>query len=199
MKHNISESSKKLIVIACSTGGPKALDAILPSLPEDFPYSVLIVQHMPVGFTFSLANRLDVLSQVKVKEAKDHEQLKDNMIYIAKGGSQMQIRNKGQSFKIVLTDEAGINGLKPCADILLESLIDTSFQKIICVVLTGMGSDGKLGLKKLKKKKDVYVIAQDEETCTVFGMPKAVIDYGLADEVVPLESVAASIIRNLEE
>lgn len=190
---------ESLIVIACSTGGPRALSELIPFLPKEIGCSILIVQHMPVGFTNSLANRLDLLSEINVKEAETEEILEKNVVYIAKGGYQMKIaKTKGDKHIIYFSDEAGKNGLRPCADITLSSLIYTRFNKIIYVVLTGMGSDGLKGIKALKKEKDVYIIAQDEETSTVFGMPKAVIREGLANEIVPLQDIANSIIRNLE-
>lgn len=191
-------NTKKLIAIACSTGGPKALQRIIPLLPEKLGCSVLIVQHMPVGFTATLANRLNELSKIRVQEAADGEVLKDDVVYIAKGGSQMRIMNqrKDNKHQIALSLEAARNGLKPCADIMYESLADSGYDDIMCVVLTGMGSDGTHGIKHLKDKKSIYVIAQDETSCTVYGMPKVIIESGLANEIVTLDEIADAITKN---
>jgi len=189
---------KKLIVIACSTGGPKALHRVIPLLREDMNCSVLIVQHMPEGFTSSLAHRLDELSQIEVKEAEHGEVLRIGVAYIAKGGSQMRlIHSENGTQQLSVTVEASRNGLKPCADILFESLIQSDYNDITCVVLTGMGGDGTFGIKQLKEKKNIFVIAQDEATSTVYGMPKVVAEAGLVNEVVPLDQVAAAITKNM--
>lgn len=191
-------AGKKLIAIACSTGGPKALQQVIPKLSASLGCSVLIVQHMPEGFTASLANRLNEISMVRVKEAEHLEGLADGTAYIAKGGYQMRFGCLEQGREVLtITQEAAKNGLKPCADYMFESLAESGFSEIICVVLTGMGGDGTYGIRKLKEKKNIYVIAQDEETSTVYGMPKVVKDAGLVDEVVPLEQVAGAIQRSL--
>lgn len=191
--------NRKLLVIASSTGGPKALQQVVPLLSGNIDCSVLIVQHMPEGFTLSLANRLNELSQVGVKEAAHGEHICKGNVYIAKGGSQMRlIKASDGSHQLSVTAEAARKGLKPCADILFESLVDCDFDRITCVVLTGMGGDGTLGIKQLKEKKNVYVIAQDEATCTVYGMPKVVADAGLVNEVLPLNQIANAINKNLE-
>ncbi len=191
-------NGKKLVAIACSTGGPKALQQVVTKLSASLGCSVLIVQHMPEGFTASLANRLNEISMVKVKEAEHLETLKDDTVYIAKGGYQMRfaIAEQGKA-ALTVTQESPKNGLKPCADYMFESLAESGFSEIICVVLTGMGGDGTYGIKKLKEKKNIYVIAQDEATSTVYGMPKVVRDAGLVNEVVPLEQIASAIQRSL--
>ncbi len=190
--------SKRLVVIACSTGGPKALAKVIPQLSKDLDCSVLIVQHMPEGFTASLATRLDEMSNIKVKEAEDKELIKNGVAYIAKGGSQMRLiqsENRGQQLSV--TVEPARNGLKPCADILFESLMDSDFTEITCAVLTGMGGDGTKGINQLKEQKNIYVIAQDETTSTVYGMPKVVAEAGLVNEIVPLDQIAGAIQKNL--
>lgn len=145
---------KRLIVIACSTGGPKALQRVIPLLPENLNCSILIVQHMPEGFTASLAHRLNELSKIEVKEAEHGEILRDGVAYIAKGGSQMRlIDSENGKQQLSVTSEKARNGLKPCADILFESLMNSDFTDITCVVLTGIGGDGTNGMKQLKTKK----------------------------------------------
>lgn len=194
----IKKGGKKLIALACSTGGPKALQSVIPYLPEKLDASVLVVQHMPEGFTNSLATRLNEMSKIKVKEASDGEVIEKGVVYIAKGGSQLRLKNlRNSSYKLSITVEPPRNGLRPCADIMYESLVTSEFDEITCVVLTGMGADGTQGIKQLSNKKRVYVIAQNEETCTVYGMPKVIAESGLVNEVVPLTSVADAITRKV--
>ncbi len=129
----------KLVALACSTGGPKSLQSVIPKLPKDLDAPVVLVQHMPKGFTNSLAARLNEMSQVEVKEAADGDILQKGWVYIAPGGKQMRIQKSGTNYKIVTTDEPDRDGLKPCANIMYESLVGSSFDEITCVVLTGMG------------------------------------------------------------
>lgn len=197
-KSNRGQYKNKLIAIACSTGGPKALQKIVPLLPENLDCSVLIVQHMPEGFTHSLANRLNETSKLKVKEAEHGDIIKKGVVYVAKGGFHMRLTNQGNGVhKITVTKEEARNGLRPCADIMYESLADTNFDEIICVVLTGMGSDGTRGIKLLQEKKNIYVIAQDEATSTVYGMPKVIAETGLVNEILPLDQIAGAIRKNM--
>ena len=190
-------SCKKLVAIACSTGGPKALKDVIPFLPKDLDAPVLIVQHMPKGFTLSLANRLNELSDITVKEAADGDKLCKGVVYIAKGGSQMRLVPQPDGIGIRITKEPPRGGLRPCADIMYESLDECNVQEYTCVVLTGMGSDGAQGIKQLKQTKTVYTIAQNEPTCTVYGMPKAIADQGRADEILPLGNVAEAIVKKV--
>jgi len=188
-------ASRKLVALACSTGGPKALNCLVPMLPKNLNAPILVVQHMPEGFTNSLAQRLDELSEIHVKEAEDGEMIQKGIVYIAKGGNQLRLKQNGINNLLQVTTEEARNGLKPCADIMYESLLECEFDEIICVVLTGMGADGTLGISQLNNKKNIYVISQTKETCIVYGMPKVVAESGLSDEVVPLEKVAESIIK----
>lgn len=191
-------NGKKLVALACSTGGPKALQSVIPNLPSDLNASVLIVQHMPAGFTHSLASRLNEISNMNVKEAENGEIVQPGYVYIAKGGNQMRVvKQTNGEYKLSVLVEEARNGLKPCADIMYESLLDSDYDEITCVVLTGMGGDGTKGIKQLQETKNIYVIAQDEATSTVYGMPKVVKEAGLVDEVVPLEKVSDAIIKNV--
>ena len=193
-----SKNLNKLIAIACSTGGPKALHTVIPKLPKDLDASVLIVQHMPAGFTKSLADRLNELSAVTVKEGEDGEYIQKGTVYIAKGGSQMRLNSNenGQNY-LSITVEPARHGLLPCADIMYESLEEINFDQITCVVLTGMGGDGTAGISKICKKQNIHVIAQNEETSIVYGMPKVIKEAGLADEVVALSDISDAIIKNV--
>lgn len=195
-KNGVTKGSK-LIALACSTGGPKALQSVVPFLPAEIDAPMLIVQHMPEGFTKSLAVRLDEMSKVRVKEAEHDEILEKGVVYIAKGGSQMRVLKAGGKYKLSVTVEPARNGLKPCADIMYESLVGSDFDEITCVVLTGMGGDGTLGIKQLKEKNQIYCIAQDAETSIVYGMPKVVYEAGLVDEVHPLTKIPDAITRNV--
>ncbi len=193
----ITGPAKRIVLIASSTGGPKALQSVIPLLPKNLNAPVLLVQHMSVGFTASLASRLDEMSQIKVVEAKNGDVIKKGVVYLAKGGTQMRLFKRGGDYVLDLNEEEPArNGLKPCADILFESVSELDFEDITCSILTGMGGDGTLGVKKLNEKHNMYVIAQDEQTSTVYGMPKVVYDAGLSDVVRPLGEIATEIIKN---
>ena len=197
-KEPLGSGARKLVALACSTGGPKALQYVIPFLPANLDAAVLIVQHMPEGFTASLAKRLDELSRINVKEAEHGEILEKGTVYIAKGGSQMRLIEKGKKeHSLSVTAEPARNGLKPCADIMYESLMKTSFDEITCVVLTGMGSDGTRGILQLEQTNKIFVIAQDEASSTVYGMPKAIAQAGGVDEVVELKQIADAITRHV--
>lgn len=195
-KHTHSPGRGKLVALACSTGGPRALQEVVPYLPTSLDAPVLIVQHMPEGFTASLANRLNDISVIPVKEAADGDILQNGHVYIAKGGSHLRITQEKGQHKIVLGKDEPVNGLRPYADYMYESLIQSGYYEIICVVLTGMGADGTKGIEKLSREKNVYVISQDRETSTVYGMPKMIAQSGLSDEIVPLDKIAKAIIKN---
>ncbi|SER55354.1 chemotaxis-specific protein-glutamate methyltransferase CheB [Lachnobacterium bovis] len=187
-----------LVAIACSTGGPKALQRVVPYIPSGLEAPVVIVQHMPKGFTKSLAERLNEISKVKVKEAENGEILKKGVVYIAPGGNHLEIKKVSDtSHKIAFNDMPAIGGLKPCANVMYDSLITSGYDKIVCVVLTGMGADGTAGITSLASKKPVYIISQNEQTCVVYGMPRAIALTGLVDEIVPLGEVANSITKNV--
>lgn len=189
---------KKLIAIACSTGGPKALQSVIPMIPKNIDAPIVLVQHMPRGFTKSMADRLDEQSQVKVKEAGAGDILKKGIVYIAPGGQHMEVvKTADGRHKISLNDMPPIGGLKPCANITYDSLRNSGFDEIVCVVLTGMGADGTKGIQSLAKKKPVYIISQDADSCVVYGMPKAIYETGLVDEVVSLTDVAPTITKSV--
>lgn len=192
-----AKGCRKLVAIACSTGGPKSLKEVIPKLSPNLDAPVLIVQHMPVGFTKSLADRLDDLSLINVKEGQEGDILKKGCVYIAPGGKHLKVKEElGKGFVITLSDEPPREGVKPCANIMYESIAGLSFDRVICVVLTGMGTDGTDGIKMLESKNKIHVIAQDEKTSVVYGMPKAVAMAGLADEILPLDNIAEAIIKN---
>ena len=195
-KYHAAQKGSKLVVIASSTGGPKALQSVVPYFPAGFPYPVVIVQHMPAGFTNSLAQRLDEMSAIRVKEASDGETLKPGTVYIAMGGKQCELIHKPNgSYAFSENDKPPRGGLRPCADIFFESLVETGFEEIVCGVLTGMGSDGCKGIELISQSHHVKCVAQNKETCVVYGMPRAVVDAGLAGDVVPLDKFTDTLVR----
>lgn len=189
---------QKLIALACSTGGPKSLQSVIPYLDKNMDAPMVLVQHMPMGFTRSMAERLNELSKVHVKEAEENDVLKKGWVYVAPGGAHLEVvAAKDGTHKIHLSDAPAIGGLRPCANVMYKSLKRSKYDEIICVVLTGMGADGTEGITDLNRAKPIYVIAQDEPTCVVYGMPKAIAEAGLTDEVVPLTSIPKRIINQV--
>ena len=195
-KHSTA-TGNKIVAIASSTGGPKALQSVIPKLPANIAAPIVLVQHMPVGFTASLAERLDSLSEVTVTEAKEGDILEPGHVYLAQGGKHMNILTMATKYSIHYTDEPAREGVKPCANYMYESLANSRASEIVCVVMTGMGADGTEGITNLKEKKKVHVITQTEETCAVYGMPKAAVKKGLSNQEVPLDQIAQEIIMNV--
>ncbi len=189
--------NSKIVAIASSTGGPKALQEVIPKLPAGLNAPVLLVQHMPPNFTKSLADRLNTLSDVTVKEAEEGEELQKGWVYVSKGGKHMTVTTNGGKTIIHYNDNPPREGVKPCANYMYESLKDVSADQVVCVVMTGMGADGTEGIKNLKKTKKLHVIAQESSTCAVYGMPKSVVNANLSDQIVPLDKIAQEIITNV--
>lgn len=196
-RHASAVSGNKIVALASSTGGPKALQAVIPRLPKNLKAPIVIVQHMPAGFTASLAERLNSLSELTVKEAAEGDVLEPGMVYIAMGGKHLNILTMAGKYTIHYTNEPSREGVKPCANYMYESLADSRYDQIVCVVLTGMGADGTQGIQNLKAKKKTHVIVQEASTCAVYGMPKSVVQAGLSDQTVPLEQIAQEIIMNV--
>ncbi len=197
-KRKKTTAGNKLVALACSTGGPKALQRVIPYLPKNLDAPVVLVQHMPAGFTKSMADRLNELSTVTVTEAVDREPLEKGHVYIAPGGRHMEVvRGTDGVHRISLNDMPPIGGLRPCANVMYESLAKAGYDEIVCVVLTGMGGDGTNGIRTLSQSRQVHVIAEDEASCVVYGMPRAVAEAGLVDEVVSLADVAKTITKNV--
>ena len=186
-------ASKKLVAIGTSTGGPQALQAVITRLPGNLPCGVVIVQHMPAGFTKSLAERLDSISAISVKEAENDEIIKPGQVYIAPGNYHMRVAPAGGvTKKILLSQEPPVGNHRPAVNVLFDSVAQFK-NDLVSVIMTGMGSDGCEGMKKIKAAGG-YSIAQDESSCVVYGMPKAVVEAGLADEVRPLNQIAEAIV-----
>jgi len=194
----IKDRYHKIIIIGTSTGGPRALQQVIPLLPSNLHAPVLVVQHMPAGFTKSLAERLNALSMIKVREAMEGDILQPGTVYIAPGDFHMTIKQQKINGElrevIVLGKGEKVQGVRPSVDVLLNSVAPIFGQNSLGVILTGMGSDGSDGIRKLKMAGG-RVIAEDESTCVVYGMPRSVIEQKLADYILPINKIAESIAQ----
>lgn len=197
LKKGTHSGSRKIVLIASSTGGPQALHKLLPMLPAELGAPVVVVQHMPKGFTATLAERININSALTVKEACDNEPIRNNVVYIARGGKHLIAHQEGGRCMFRLSDDPPVMNLRPSADITFSSFKEMPYDKIIAVVLTGMGHDGLYGILQLKKKKKLHVITQNEDTCVVYGMPKSCDEAGVSDESLPVERIADAIVKEL--
>lgn len=177
-----------IVLIGSSTGGPKALPEVLSRLPANLPAAVLIVQHMPEGFTHSFAERLNWVSTLEVKEAEEGDEIKKGKVYLAQGNKHLVLKGH----RLHLDDGPKVNFVRPAVDVLMTSVAPQYGPRTIGVVLTGMGSDGAEGMQLIKKNGGKTIV-QNEETCVVYGMPKAVVDLNAADRIVPLEDIGQAI------
>ncbi|RCX15534.1 two-component system chemotaxis response regulator CheB [Anaerobacterium chartisolvens] len=194
-----SREIKKIVAIGTSTGGPKALHDVIPLISGNVPAAFLVVQHMPPGFTRSLAERLNSISELTVKEAEEGDVIKPGFVYIAPGDYHMLVeKTKAGELKIRLSKSPPEGGHRPAVNVMMESLSDTGLTNIIGVIMTGMGSDGSEGIKKLKNINKGYIIAQDEKSCVVYGMPKVAVQTGAVDAVVTLKGIAREIMKIVE-
>jgi two-component system chemotaxis response regulator CheB len=187
---------RQVVVIGVSTGGPNALSTIIPLFPPDFPLPILIVQHMPPLFTRLLAERLQTATTLRVEEATQGSPITAGKILIAPGDYHMQVRNGGGPPVVALDQLAPENSCRPAVDVLFRSVAQVYGGAVISAILTGMGQDGLRGVEALKAQ-GAYVIAQDEGSSVVWGMPGAVVTAGLADCVIPLNIVVPEILRQI--
>ena len=187
--------SYDVVSIGVSTGGPPAVQKVLSALPADFPAPILIAQHMPAAFTGPFAKRLDTQCSINVKEAEPLERLKGGTAYICPGGKHLRLENRGGTLTGVVTDEPKEALYKPSANVLMETTGLALGRRALGVILTGMGSDGLEGTKVLKEKGG-KAIAQSEASCVVYGMPKAIVDAKLADEIVDIDDMACAILAH---
>lgn len=186
-----------LVSIGTSTGGPKALQEIIPRIPKDFPVPIVIAQHMPPNFTGPFAERLNQLSQITVKEAEEGEPLKPGVAMVAPGRGHMRVtRKRGIETVISISENKEDYIYRPSVDALMFSVAECFPGRALGVILTGMGNDGLKGMTELKKTGG-RIFAQNEETCVVYGMPKAVVDAGIADKVLSIEEIAGEIINSV--
>jgi len=188
-------SGKKyqLMAIGTSTGGPVALQKILTKLPANFPYPIILIQHMPATFTAAFAARLNNLCKIGVKEAEDGDTLKPGMAYLAPGGQQMMLEGRPGSSRIRIIDGGDRMNYKPCVDVTFGSAAKIYHDKVLSMVLTGMGADGREGARMLKTSGST-IWAQDEDSCVVYGMPQAVAKAGISSEDLPLDRIAERIL-----
>ena len=191
--NEIADIDEKVIAIAASTGGTEALSVVLSSMPKETP-PILIVQHMPSVFTYQFAMRLNKQCQIGVKEAALNDFAKHNQALIAPGDYHMRAKNKNGKLHLECFKGDKVNAVRPAADVLFDSMSAFMGPNVVGCILTGMGSDGAHGLLRLKRK-GAKVIAQNEETCVVYGMPKAAVDIGAADFVLPLDKIASKLLE----
>jgi two-component system chemotaxis response regulator CheB len=184
----------KVVVIGASTGGPRALNQVLPQLSANLPAAFVIVQHMPVGFTRSLAERLNSLSELMVKEAEPGDQLEVGKALVAPGGFHLVFDKNGA---VSLNQNPTVHGVRPAVDVTLISVAQNFGKATVAVVLTGMGKDGANGAV-LTHSLGGKVIAEDESSCVVWGMPRSVIEAGAADQVAPLSEIPDAIVRAVQ-
>jgi len=185
--------AKTAVAIAASTGGPQSLLKVFPKFPEDLGAAVLLVQHMPPGFTKSFAKRLDSVSKINVKEAEHGEVVEENWGYVAPGGYHMEVELRNGKPVITLNQKPKIHGVRPAADPMMKTAAEVFGWRTVGVVMTGMGRDGAEGIVAIKKKGGI-TIAQDKETSIIFGMPKAAIETGMVDYIVPLDRIADTVV-----
>ncbi len=190
--YRLKSNEIRCIVIGVSTGGPPVVQSILSALPENYPAPILIAQHMPKEFTNSFAERLNKLSAIRVKEASSGDIITKGTAYIAQGGKHLVVRRNGVNVIGDLTIHPADSLYHPSADVLFSSAIDAYGASVLGVILTGMGCDGVEGLKKLKKIGG-KILAQDEASCVVYGMPKAAVDAGIVDSVLSVNGIMESL------
>lgn len=193
--YSSSGSGTKLVALGTSTGGPRALQQVIPKLPGNMPCGMVVVQHMPAGFTKSLAERLNGMSQVTVKEAEDGEPILPGHVYVAPGGYHLTVTGNASRREISLNQDPPLASHRPAVDVMFDSVVKYGGD-IVSVILTGMGCDGAAGMKKIKRAGG-YVIAESDETCVVYGMPKSVVEAGIADEILPVGQVADAIMKRV--
>lgn len=187
---------RDVVGIGVSTGGPPVVQKILSSLPGDFPAGIVIAQHMPAAFTGPFAERLDGVSSLSVKEAETGDVLRPGHAFVAPGGRHVVLNQKVSRIELVVTDDPPGELYKPSANVMIASIAKAVGRRGLGVILTGMGNDGCEGIRALKQKGG-RALAQSDSTCVVYGMPKAIVEENLADEIIDLDDMADSIVSNL--
>jgi two-component system, chemotaxis family, protein-glutamate methylesterase/glutaminase len=186
----------RLVAIGSSTGGPMALQQVLAQLPADYPLPVLLIQHMPATFTPAFAQRLNQQCLIRVKEAEDGELLEKGVVYLAPGGRQLGLVDRGGQVRLRVYDGAPNLHYRPSVDLTFTSAAEVFPGKVLSVVMTGMGADGREGARALKQGGST-VWAQDEASCVIYGMPAAVVEAKLADQVLPLEDIGRELAKSV--
>ena len=195
-KYTLDITTQKIVAIGASTGGTTALQAVLETLPKNFP-GIVVVQHMPGTFTHKFAARLNDICQMDIKEAKDGDKILTGQVLIASGDYHMKVVSRGGFYSVLFDDAPNVSGHKPSVDVLFDSVAKSAGSNAIGAILTGMGSDGARGMKNMKDSGSI-TIAQDEKTSVVFGMPKVAIANGGVDFILPLENIAPKLISLLK-
>lgn len=186
------------VVLGVSTGGPSALSELVPAFPAEFPVPILVVQHMPARFTASLADSLDRKSKLRVREASAGEQLEPGMLLIAPGGQHMHVGGRNAEPHVRFSDGEPVNSFRPSVDVLFDSAAEVYGENLLALILTGMGSDGLEGVRKIRNQGG-YCLAQDRASCAVYGMPRSVAEAGQADEVLSLDAMASRIMEIVQK
>jgi two-component system chemotaxis response regulator CheB len=192
----LQETTHKVIAIGASTGGTKAIEAVLRCLPATIP-GIVIVQHMPENFTSSFAHRLNDICQMEVREARDNDHVVPGVALIAPGNFHMVLRRSGAQYLVKIKGGPRVHYQRPAVDVLFQSVAKVAGKNAVGAILTGMGADGAKGLLEMHDA-GAYTMAQDEASCIVFGMPKEAIKLGGADVVLPLSRIPQEIIRALQ-
>jgi two-component system chemotaxis response regulator CheB len=190
----------KLVAIGTSTGGPMALHDVLSKLPAEFPVPIMLIQHMPGSFTSAFAERLNTMCKIEVREAQDGDLLRPGLALLAPGGKQMVLEKKNNMHAIRIIDSDIKINYKPCIDVTFHSIaaeVDNS-DKVLTIIMTGMGSDGREGIRKMRKMgQTMEVWVQDEASSVVYGMPSSVVEAGLSDHVVSLSELGISLAQGI--
>lgn len=192
----VKDFSNKIVAIGTSTGGPSALITVFKNLPENFPCPVVVVQHMPEGFTKAFAERLNGCSKLDVKEAEDGDKILPGKGFVAPGHSHIELEKVGSDFFIKLGRGEKVSGHRPSIDVMFDSVSKNFSDKIVAVIMTGMGKDGAQGILNIKKNGG-YTVAQNEETSVVFGMNRVAVELGAIKDIVPLEEISKKIVEHL--
>ncbi|EGQ8447549.1 TPA: chemotaxis response regulator protein-glutamate methylesterase [Vibrio alginolyticus] len=192
-KYRASGKKYQLTAIGTSTGGPVALQKILTRLPMNYPHPIVLIQHMPATFTAAFASRLNTLCKIQVKEAQDGDVLQPGVAYLAPGGKQMMVDGRASAARLRIIDGGDRMNYKPCVDVTFGSAAKVYSDKVLSLVLTGMGADGREGARMLKSAGST-IWAQDEESCVVYGMPQAVAKAGISSEDLPLDRIAERML-----
>ncbi|EPF1752250.1 protein-glutamate methylesterase/protein-glutamine glutaminase [Vibrio alginolyticus] len=192
-KYRASGKKYQLTAIGTSTGGPVALQKILTRLPMNYPHPIVLIQHMPATFTAAFASRLNTLCKIQVKEAQDGDVLQPGVAYLAPGGKQMMVDGRAGAARLRIIDGGDRMNYKPCVDVTFGSAAKVYGDKVLSLVLTGMGADGREGARMLKSSGST-IWAQDEESCVVYGMPQAVAKAGISSEDLPLDRIAERML-----
>ncbi|CAI6027256.1 chemotaxis protein CheB [Cohnella sp. JJ-181] len=196
----LPETFTDIVAIGTSTGGPRALHEVLSAIPASFPAPILIVQHMPPKFTHSLAQRLDSCSAIGVREAADGDPVLPGQAYLAPGGKHLKlVKDTGGGYRISLSEEDQVSGHRPSVDVMFGSLIGRGELRRHIVLMTGMGSDGAKAMKALREDGADTLIAEAEETCVVYGMPRSAVENGAAQKTVPLQRIAPELVRSVDK